>query len=90
MSNRSGDMSRVGAPKEAELKAHEFWRERSSGRVYAVQLVDGLVTGCCGPLDMSEIDDEFLPTFDYSEERAGWLEQHREEFELFRVTAPYG
>lgn len=39
---------------------------------------------------MSEIDDEFLPTFDYSEERAGWLEQHREEFELFRVTAPYG
>jgi hypothetical protein len=84
------DCDRSPRTKEAEMTEHEFWRERSTGRVYAVRLVDGLVTGWCGPLDASEVEDEFLPSFDYSEERAGWVDLHREEFELFRVTAPYG
>jgi hypothetical protein len=39
---------------------------------------------------MSEVDDDFLPTFDYSGERAGWLEEHREDFDFFRTTAPSG
>lgn len=71
------------------MREHEFWRERSTGRIYAVELEDGIVSGCCGPLAASDIEDDFLPTFDYSAERAAWLEQHREEFELHRTTTPH-
>lgn len=71
------------------MKEHEFWRELGAGRVYAVELEDGVVTGSCGPLDVMEIDERFLPTFDYSPEHAEWLEQRREEFELCHVLSPY-
>jgi CBS domain-containing protein len=64
------------------VKEHEFWRDRSDGHVYAVELVDGVVSGTCGPLDQGEVDDRFLATFDYATERAGWIEEHREEFDL--------
>ena len=64
------------------MKEHEFWRDRGDGHVYAVELVDGVVSGTCGPLDAGEVDDRFLATFDYASERAGWLEEHREGFDL--------
>ena len=71
------------------MKEHEFWRELGAGRVYAVELENGVVTGSCGPLDLMEIDDRFLPTFDYTSDHAEWLEQRREEFELCHVLSPY-
>lgn len=70
------------------MKEHEFWREQAGGHVYAVALENGLVTGSCGPLDIAEIDDRYLPSFDYSPERADWLEAHREEFDLYERVAP--
>lgn len=70
------------------MREHEFWRECATGRVYAVELEDGIVSGSCGPLDVSEIESEFLPTFDYTVERAPWFEGHREDFELYRGLAP--
>ncbi len=70
------------------VKEHEFWREQGAGHVYAVELKDGIVSGTCGPLDPAEIDDRFLRTFDYSQERAEWLEQRRSEFDLIRGPAP--
>jgi hypothetical protein len=72
------------------MREWEFWRERATGHIFAVAFDEGRVSGCCGPLDMSEVDDDFLPTFDYAGERAGWFEEHREGFDLFRTTAPYG
>jgi CBS domain-containing protein len=71
------------------MKEREFWREPGGGRVYAVELDDGLVTGSCGPLDTAEIDDRFLPSFDYTPEHAQWLEQRREEFELYHSVSPH-
>jgi hypothetical protein len=67
------------------MKEHEFWRECSTGRVYAIELEDGVVTGCCGPLSRSEVEDAFLEDFDYSSARAGWIERNREAFELART-----
>jgi CBS domain-containing protein len=64
------------------VKEHEFWRERNGGDVYAVQLVDGVVTGTCGPLEPNDIDERFLATFDYTDDRASWLEERREGFDL--------
>ena len=72
------------------MREWEFWQERSTGHIFAVAFDEGRVTGCCGPLDMSEVDDDFLPTFDYSGERAGWFDEHRDAFDVFRTTAPYG
>jgi CBS domain-containing protein len=71
------------------VKEHEFWRDPTAGRVYAVQLEDGVVTGASGPLDTAELDARFLPTFDYSAERAPWLEEHRAEFDLYRQVSPH-
>lgn len=69
------------------MKEHEFWRERSTGQVYAIELEDGIVTGSCGPLSRTETDDDFLPSFDYSPVRAEWIERNREAFELERTPA---
>ena len=71
------------------MKEREFWREPGAGRVYAVELEDGVVTGSCGPLDTAEIDDRFLPTFDYTSDHAEWLEPRREEFELYHAVSPH-
>ena len=71
------------------MKEHEFWRERAGGHVYAVELEDGLVAGSCGPLAAAEIDDRFLPTFDYAPDRASWLEENRESFDLYGLLSPH-
>jgi CBS domain-containing protein len=71
------------------MKEREFWREPAGGHVYAVELEDGLVTGGCGPLDTGELDERFLPTFDYSPDRAAWLEERRAEFDLYRAVSPH-
>ena len=63
----------------------EFWRQRSTGRFWAVALVDGVVKGACGPLTETEVDDRFLRTFDYSPERAPWIESHRDAFDLLQL-----
>jgi hypothetical protein len=64
------------------MKTYEFWRERGTGEVWAIELLEGAVVGCCGPLDQSEIEEQFLPTFDYSPERAAWTEERRDLFDL--------
>ncbi len=71
------------------MKEYEFWRERSDGRVYAVEFEDGVVSGSCGPLTSSETDERFLATLDYSAERVDWLERHRQDFELYRCIPPH-
>lgn len=71
------------------MKEHEFWREPAGGHVYAVELEDGLVSGSCGPLETADIDDRFLATFDYSPDQAAWLEEHRAEFDLYRLVSPH-
>ena len=65
------------------MKEHEFWREKDDGHVYAVELVDGVVSGTCGPLDAGNIDDRFLATFDYAPDRDAWIERHRDLFDLY-------
>jgi CBS domain-containing protein len=65
------------------VKEREFWRSRTSGRLYAVELEDGVVTRSCGPLTESEIEERFLTAFDYSALEAGWIEEHRDQFDFF-------
>ena len=71
------------------MKEHEFWREPTGGHVYAVELEDGIVSGSCGPLETTDIDERFLATFDYSPDQAAWLEEHRAEFDLYRLVSPH-
>lgn len=64
------------------LRTYEFWRERSNGEVWAIRLLDGIVVGCCGPLAARELDVSYLSGLDYSAERAEWVEEHRDAFDL--------
>ena len=68
---------------------HEFWRDPRTGEVWAVRLVDGVVAGVCGPLDVEEIDDEFLDSYDYATEPAAQMERERERFSLYETALPY-
>ena len=52
------------------MKTYEFWRERRTGEVWAIELLEGAVVGCCAPLDHSELDEKFLEAFDYSSDCA--------------------
>ena len=71
------------------MKAHEFWREHGDG-VWAIELEDGRVIGCYGPMDASEVDDALVDDLDFSRERAEWVDGHRGAFELFNPARPYG
>jgi hypothetical protein len=68
------------------MKQHEFWRNRETGQIWAVELVDGVVVGSCGPLDHSELDERFLETFDYDPGGAATIEAQRDAFELYDVV----
>lgn len=62
------------------MHLQEFWRELATGRIYAVELTDGVVTGSCGPLGALDLDPTFLTTYRYSTAGAEALEQRRELF----------
>lgn len=71
------------------MKTYEFWRDRATGEILAIELLDGAVVGSCGPLDHSELDERFLHALEYSPERAGAIEANRSDFELFDPSRPY-
>lgn len=68
------------------MKTFEFWRERSTGEVWAVELLEGVVVACCGPLGHDDLEERFLPGLDYAPDRAGWVEAHRDAFDLYSGT----
>lgn len=69
------------------MRTHEFWRERATGQVWAIELREGLVIGSFGPLAHGEIDDTLLARFDYDRDDAEWVEAHRDEFDLYVAAA---
>ena len=69
------------------MKTYEFWRDTGTGEVWAVELADGVVFRCYGPLHWSEISPSFLRLYDYSAEEAPRIEERREEFEFLDERA---
>jgi len=69
------------------MKTYELWRERASGEVWAVRLVEGTVVGCCGPLATHDRNVSYLGGLDYAPDRADWIERHRDAFDLAQPTA---
>jgi len=64
------------------MKTYEFWREKTTGEIRAVEFEDGIVARSCGPLHWSEINPAFLEAgYDYLSEDAAELEAGREDFE---------
>jgi len=69
------------------MRTYEFWRERGTGDIWAVELEDGIVAACAGPLRPGDIDPAFLDGYDYSPAEAARLEAAREEFDLLDEAA---
>lgn len=67
---------------------HAFWIETQLQLVWAVELDDGVVTACYGPLTMDEIDDDLLETFDYGPGGAAWIREHSERFSPHVLAVP--
>ena len=67
---------------------HEFWIEETTGWIWAVELTDGVVSACFGPLLWDDIDDDLLEVFEYSSGGAAWLQSRREHFTRFEPEIP--
>ena len=64
------------------MRTFELWRDRRSGEVWAVRLVEGVVEGCSGPLRPRDRDPRYLDGLDYSVQHADRFERERAEFEV--------
>jgi len=69
------------------MRTYEFWRERTSGDIWAVELEDGIVAACAGPLHPGDINPAYLDGYDYSPAEAERLDGAREEFDLLDEKA---
>jgi len=67
----------------------EFWRDETSGDIWAVELDAGRVKACLGPLDADEITADLLDGYEYSPARAPWLERHRDRFSPWEAEIPF-
>jgi hypothetical protein len=67
---------------------HEFWIERSTQAVWAVELHDDVVEACYGPLLPEDVEEDLLEAFDYSSGGAAWIELNRERFGIIRAAVP--
>ncbi|HVP74593.1 MAG TPA: hypothetical protein VMS63_01125 [Gaiellaceae bacterium] len=68
------------------MRMQELWRDHVTGQVWAIELRDGLVTGCFGPLEHADVNPEMLHRYDYSGDHAEWVEQHRDRFDLYNAV----
>jgi len=68
------------------MNSYELWRERGNGEVWAMQLLDGVVVGCCGPLALRNRETSYLSSLEYSARRAPWVEAHRDAFDVAAPT----
>ena len=65
-----------------DLPLREYWRDTKRASVWAVEIQDGQVVRCCGPLSLgeAELDEELLDTLDYSKRRAAWIRSQADRF----------
>jgi hypothetical protein len=65
-----------------DLPLREFWRDTKRPDVWAVEIREGKVVRCSGPLaiGMAELDGELLDSLDYSTEKAAWIRKHPDRF----------
>ncbi|MEZ5102386.1 MAG: hypothetical protein R3C15_21805 [Thermoleophilia bacterium] len=68
---------------------YEFWRDRKSGEVWAIELEDGRVRGVAGPIDPKLASYATLGAADYRPDEAQRIDHARESFALHPiVTGP--
>ena len=67
---------------------HEFWIERSTQAIWAVESHDGVVQACYGPLLLDDVEDDLLEIFDYSPGGAAWIEMNRDRFGTLKPAVP--
>jgi len=60
---------------------YQYWRHVESGEVWAVEIVDGIVTGACGPLYDEDRPDD-MRDFEYDREDGDWIETNQDQFVL--------
>lgn len=63
------------------MRQHELWRDRRNGDVWAVELNDGIVTACDGPLHWSDLSLSYLDGYSYRPDGALAIERDREHFD---------
>lgn len=58
----------------------EYWLHKPTGRMWAVEVVDGTVRAAGGPLAVEDAAPELLDHLPYDRGEAPWINRAREEF----------
>ena len=69
------------------MRTREFWQERATGAIWAVEFRDGCVVSCLGPIDRDEISPDYLQRYSCSPDAAGDIEARRDDFDLIDEDA---
>ena len=61
----------------------QLWKDRTSGKLWAVELSRGRVVGCCGPLEAGDLSDLTLDHLPFERDRGVLrsLSARRDQFE---------
>jgi len=69
-------MKKTATEVEQESSRAEYWAIAPSGETYAVEIMDGKVTGVCGALHYTEVTRANLEdgNFEYTDEDVAWIQ----------------
>jgi hypothetical protein len=67
---------------------HEYWLEVDNGAIWAVELSDGVLVGCHGPLLPADVDADLLDLLEYTMVGVPWIEANRDRFGV-EVEVPF-
>ena len=63
-----------------ERTLREYWRHTPTGRFWAVEFVDGVLAGACGPIDPREVTPVILPGLLFDFRDLYWIRKHLDDF----------
>jgi hypothetical protein len=69
------------------MRTREFWQERATKEIWAVELRDGCVVGCFGPIDRDEISPDYLQRYSCRPDGAAEIDALRDHFDLLDEDA---
>lgn len=72
-------------------RTYAFWLHNKSGCLYAIRQEDGVVTGCCGPVNFIHADRSRLEDYHYEDtlEDAFWVQDNEAGFSLYEGELPH-
>ena len=60
--------------------SREYWQHKPTGHIWAIELSEGRVARCCGPIFLEDVEARLLNHLMYDAKDLSWVVTHRKEF----------